>query len=95
MKELVTATTIFNIWFDKLQMQFCDITVWNKKLIRYDISLTKSSISNIMVRWCDISQKRTMRTRFTIYFGKSMVVWIESLQKFTLRNNVKKKTMIE
>ena len=48
-----------------------------------------------MVRWCDISQKRTMRTWFTIYFGKSKVVWIKSLQKFTLRNNVKKKTMIE
>ena len=31
MKQLVTATTIFSIWFDKLQMQWCDITIWNKK----------------------------------------------------------------
>ena len=30
-ETIVTATTIFSIWFDKLQMQLCDITIWNKK----------------------------------------------------------------
>ena len=47
---------------------------------------TKSSISNIMVLWCDFSQKKMIRTR---WFG------LRVCTKFTKCNNVQKETMIE
>ena len=95
MVSLVTATTIFSIWFDKLQMQLCDITIWNKKADQvWHFPNQKFHFQhNGALVWH--FAKKDDEDMIHNLFGKSKVVWIESLQKITLRNNVKKKTMIE